>query len=213
MCSPDAPGLKFGREAGFVLLFVSLLNHFFAERGIGFAIRCGKVGAIVTADWEDRDRLRGDYADLSSVNFTPMPAGFIPPFSAVSSIGVVVIERGDRLVVVKLERGWDIPGGHVKERDESMEATAKREVLEEACCTIEMPRVLQVTRSDLFGDAAETWTYIVVMVARLSAMLPFRKAAESTGRRIMGVDEFLEKYTAGPVDRMRETLAVALKAT
>ena len=46
----------------------------------------------------------------------------------------LVAFRGERLLVVRNERGWDLPGGHV-ERGETPDAALRREVMEEACAT------------------------------------------------------------------------------
>jgi len=50
----------------------------------------------------------------------------------ITSVSVVVLNDSKEILTVKLsKRGWDIPGGHVEDRDRDVFKTAKREVMED----------------------------------------------------------------------------------
>jgi len=59
------------------------------------------------------DRRRTDVAAGQVVNFVLRGRGFMPPFDAVTSVSVVPFTEDGRIVSVMLDRGIDLPGGHV----------------------------------------------------------------------------------------------------
>ena len=61
-----------------------------------------------------------------------LPSAAVPP-ERVSGV-FLVASQGGRLLVIRNERGWDLPGGHV-EPGETLDAALRREVMEEACAT------------------------------------------------------------------------------
>jgi len=73
------------------------------------------------------DRRRTDVAAGRVVNFLPREKGFMPPFDAVTSVSVVPFTDDGRLVAVLLDRGIDLPGGHVQEGEQTVEEVARRE--------------------------------------------------------------------------------------
>ena len=77
--------------------------------------------------------------------------------SAVTAAAVVPFLPDGRLVAAILDRGVDLPGGHVARTDGSFEATVRREALEEA--GIELGRLVlaSVIESDYFGPSHLTY--------------------------------------------------------
>jgi 8-oxo-dGTP pyrophosphatase MutT (NUDIX family) len=58
-----------------------------------------------------------------------------PPVDLPISAAVIMIIRGDQLLLTKIHRGWDIPGGHL-EAGETSEQAVIREVYEETGGTL-----------------------------------------------------------------------------
>ena len=105
----------------------------------------------------------------------------------VSAVIALVLDENRKLLVVKNQRGWDFPGGHV-EQNETPEAALHREVLEEAYAKIRNPRLFMsasLERSMLF------------YVAEIAELLHFRAEHETTARTLMEPAEFLAAYDGG----------------
>lgn len=66
--------------------------------------------------------------------------------------------RGDELLMVLLDRGWDIPGGHI-ERGETVEEALSREVSEEAGMTLHAPRLFALNEILLECAQPAEWRY------------------------------------------------------
>lgn len=67
----------------------------------------------------------------STVKLTWQASNSLPPLHLITSVHGFCYRDGRLLLVDLLDRGWDIPGGHM-EPGETPEACFKREVLEEA---------------------------------------------------------------------------------
>jgi len=111
------------------------------------------------------DRRRTDVAAGRVVNFTPRENGFMPPFDAVTSVSVVPFTDDGRLVAVLLDRGIDLPGGHVQEGERTVEEVARREAYEEARIALRNVHVTTVIQSDYYGSAPKELTYMVQAAA------------------------------------------------
>ncbi len=59
------------------------------------------------------DRRRMEVAVGQKVTFVSLRAAFSPPFEQVTSVSVVPVTSDGRLVATVLDRGVDVPGGHV----------------------------------------------------------------------------------------------------
>lgn len=117
----------------------------------------------------------------------------LPPGAEVTAVAVVAI-RGNKVLMVKNPRGWDIPGGHV-EKSESIEQTARRELTEEGCVE---PRKLEFAGylvSDLFPDRP---TYIVIFRTVITVLYPFKDDFETVGRKLMFPAACKENYYGNP---------------
>ncbi len=158
------------------------------------------------------DRRRTDVAAGRVVNFTPRENGFMPPFDAVTSVSVVPFTDDGRLVAVLLDRGIDLPGGHVQEGERTVEEVARREAYEEARIALRNVHVTTVIQSDYYGSAPKELTYMVQAAAFVDRLHPFMPTVESSGRIVVGVDEFLERYTAGDKGLMRHIIDAAREA-
>src|SRR5665811_906361 len=112
--------------------------------------------------------------------------------SAVTSASVVPFLADGRLVAAILDRGVDLPGGHVAVTDESFEATVRREALEEAGVRLGRLVLASVIESDYFGPSH--LTYMLSYVGEVVELGTVSTEHESMGRRVLSVDEFLDGY-------------------
>jgi len=132
---------------------------------------------------------------------------FIPPLSQVTSASVVPVIRPGRIIATILERGPDIPGGHVETYDYTVERTIEREAYEEACIILTQPMYLiGIIASDYATEDATDGTYMLIAAGRVGHTDAFNASFESFGRKEMAHDEFLDQYRAGSSAMMRELI-------
>lgn len=84
-----------------------------------------------------------------------------PVKDARQRIGVagVVANRVGRILLIKTEKaGWELPGGRVEPR-EDLVASLQREVMEEACCEVEVVRLTGVA-SILSAPGVTMFTFL-----------------------------------------------------
>jgi len=155
------------------------------------------------------DRRRTDVATGRVVNFAPREKGFMPSFDAVTSVSVVPFTDDGRLVAVLLDRGIDLPGGHVQEGERTVEELARREAYEEVRIALRNIQVATVIQSDYYGSAPKDLTYMVQVTAFVDHLHPFTPTEESSGRVVVDVDLFLDRYTAGDKGLMRHIIDAA----
>ena len=91
-----------------------------------------------------------------------------------------------------LDRGIDLPGGHVETEDTSVEETVRREALEEAGIELGPLVLASVIESDYFGP--DRLTYMLSYVATVVGFGTVSTEHESSGRRIVSIEEFLSEY-------------------
>lgn len=139
-----------------------------------------------------------------TVNLTLLQdAAHIPPLSAITSVAVVPFVEHGVIVSTVLDRGLDIPGGHVEAIDEDAAATALRECIEETAATLETPLTLIGLIESDFG---ETPTYMVITAAKVRELHPFEKLHEAHARELVSTAEFLARYDAGSKEMMTEII-------
>lgn len=158
------------------------------------------------------DRRRTQVIKGKDVTFTLLdPAAIAPPLEKVTSVAVVPFDRDGNIVTALLERGPDIPGGHMQVGETSLEETVRREAFEEAFITLGKIETACVIQSDYYGATDDKLTYMVVMTGSVGKFHPETPNEESAGRKIMGIEEFLRDYSAGDKDLMRDILGMAQK--
>ncbi len=116
-----------------------------------------------TAPAERPDKRRTPPSGDRPTNFLLMDPDFIPPFDKVTAVSTVAFTADGKIVATEEKRGPDLPGGHVQEGEETAEATARREALEEAGIKFGALHFLRAIQSDRYGTAPEDLTYMVIM--------------------------------------------------
>lgn len=125
----------------------------------------------------------------------------LPEFKAVTSVAVIPFMDETTIVATQLERGLDIPGGHVEALDKDATATAVREAQEEAGIGLALPLCLVGV---IESDYKDVPTYMLVTTTRVAKLNPYTPQLEALGREQVSMDAFLERYTAGSKEMMEE---------
>ena len=120
-------------------------------------------------------------------------------------MGVVPFTDEGLIVTALLQRGVDLPGGHVQDGERTIEEVARRKAIEEAGITLREVHAAEVLQSDYYGP--DDLTYMVLAPAFVDEYRPFTPHEESRGRITLSVEEFLGRYNAGDVEEMRHLIA------
>lgn len=156
-----------------------------------------------------KDRRRTAIAQGQQVNFVLLEPDKVPPIDKITSVAVVPFTPDGRIVAAVLERGVDLPGGHVQETEGTIEETARRETMEEVGITLKDLFVVKVIQSDYYGSAPDDLTYMIATTAFVHEFQTFTPNLESTGRLVLDIEDFLAQYTAGNPEWMRSLVMAA----
>lgn len=130
--------------------------------------------------------------------------------AAITAVFAVAI-NGDRVLAVRNERGWDIPGGHV-EPNETAAVAFHRELYEEAAAKVQSAIPV--------GTIARPHAtqYMLVFAARGVTLGSFAPTGDALDRAMLPDDELLNRYYGDRkllkqvLDAARARLAIALHA-
>jgi 8-oxo-dGTP diphosphatase len=123
----------------------------------------------------------------------------------VTCVLVILFTSDFRIITVTNKRGVDIPGGHVEPEDIDFEATARREVWEEARATVK-----ELTPCGFLEcGSGDHVSYMLIMTGYVDRLDHFVPHAEIAARNIMSVEEFLSVYKAADPDLMRAMIMQA----
>jgi 8-oxo-dGTP pyrophosphatase MutT (NUDIX family) len=131
-------------------------------------------------------------------------------FAQITCVVVLPFTLDGNLVTVRLQRGLDIPGGHVQAHETSIEQVARRETLEEAAVTLAELFLTGIIESDYFGSQTEELTYIIVVSAFVDEIHPFIANDEASERLIIPPQEFLKEYQVGNNEMMGRMIGDAI---
>ncbi|RAL57602.1 hypothetical protein BLD25_01570 [Candidatus Gracilibacteria bacterium GN02-872] len=129
-----------------------------------------------------------------SFNFTFKENDFNFPKDRVTSIAGVIFDENGDIVTIELDRGIDIPGGHIKIGETIKEALI-RECMEEAFIEIDDLKISSIIESDYFGTKKEDLTYMLIFSGKLKKELLFQENKESKKRIYISPKDFLLNYT------------------
>lgn len=159
------------------------------------------------------DRKRTELVKGKKVNFTYLPPHEVRDFAKVTSVCVIPFTDDGQMVATIIDRGIDFPGGHVQQGETTLQQTADREAMEEACITLHPIKVVSYIESDFYGTAPDQLTYMVVTTARVKEILPFKANEEALGREILPPEAFLEKFKNLKADDAAYLVKMALNLT
>lgn len=125
---------------------------------------------------------------------------------AVVCVLALIFTPDGHIVTVTNKRGVDIPGGHVEPDDADFEATARRELKEEAQITAgELSLCGFIERVD-----GNDISYMPIITGFLETIDPFTANDEIMSRDCMTVEEFLSVYKAADTELMRAMIIQAV---
>ncbi|MEK7474414.1 MAG: NUDIX hydrolase [Candidatus Coatesbacteria bacterium] len=137
-----------------------------------------------------------DYAQFDGTTYLVewFPGGTVPPGVRVTQVSAVCV-TGDRQVVLVSADGesWGLPGGH-PEPGESVEETLRREIREEACCTVERSEYLGYQRCTPEGGGAPDYQLRYKCLVKPMEFLPKH---EIRHRKLVPPGEFLGSLAWG----------------
>jgi 8-oxo-dGTP diphosphatase len=152
-----------------------------------------------------QDRRRTDSIPGKRTNFAFLdPLTINPPLEKVTSVAVVPFDEHDNMVAALLKRGIDLPGGHMKEEEKTFEETARRESGEEAFITLGPLHIACVIQSDFYGSDDDDLTYMIVMTGGVHSLDRIVPNEESSGRVFLSPSNFVEGYSVGDKNLMKE---------
>ncbi|WP_177320282.1 NUDIX hydrolase [Lentzea waywayandensis] len=129
---------------------------------------------------------------------------------AIYGVGVVAFSGDDEIVMVRLNRGIEIPAGTVEAADTSLEHTARREAWEEACITLGQLHLVQLMRVE-WHDLAKPAVYVPIYAGKVASMPPFAQRHETYGRIIVSCRQYVDVLGFG-TRRDRERLIANAKS-
>jgi len=122
------------------------------------------------------------------------------PYERVSAVFMIAFEA-QRVLAIKNERGWDIPGGHV-EPGETVNDAMRRELIEEGGATVESPVPFATVQEP--GALKMMLMYTGTGIT-LGEFVP---KPDALGRQLMNVEELMERY-CGDRKLLRELIDAA----
>ncbi len=138
-----------------------------------------------------------------SLNYIICPISENPDDSTIDSVYVFPNNSQAEIMMIKNERGWDIPGGHV-ENGESLEKALERETWEEASISIYTPTPFVSAR---IPGRSKKNKAMLFYHAEINQIFPFTGEYETTERKLVPRPQILEIYSGGNKDLMEAILA------
>ena len=113
-----------------------------------------------------------------------------PKKESLSAVFLIALD-GSKILAIKNERGWDIPGGHI-ERGETHEEALIREVQEEAGASFSNAKLFAFIESD---DQNEYKDKIMLLYTTSDFELGgFTKSEDVLDREVIEIEEFNKRY-------------------
>ncbi len=110
----------------------------------------------------------------------------IPSRDNVSAVFLVAFSN-DKVLAVRNERGWDIPGGHLKNSETLLDGL-KRETLEEAGANFENAKIFAALS---LKNSNRVMLFFTAPFCNLGTFIPSEDALE---RELLSIDELLRRY-------------------
>ncbi len=157
----------------------------------------GESALFCYTETNSNDRKRTIVIKGKDVNFIQLDPDFIPPFDKITSVAVVPFTADGKIVAALLNRGIDLPGGHVLKSEFTIEEVARREAKEETGISLKEVHIAKIIQSDYYGNSLDKLTYMIVTTAFVDEFLEFVPTEECTAREVLTTTSFIDRYSAG----------------
>jgi len=149
----------------------------------------------------------------STIEATSLGVDFVPDIQKTLTSHCIPFTTDGKIVAVNIiNRGIDIPGGHIEENETAIEAM-QRETQEEAKVSVTNPVLIDVWRlvstNNQLGLLQKP--YLLLYAADIISMEDFTPNEETDKRLILEPDDFIEKYF-GDKQQARAMIDAALAA-
>jgi len=115
-----------------------------------------------------------------------------PKKELLSAVFLVAL-NGSKILAIKNERGWEIPGGHI-EPGETHEEALIREVREEAGASFSDAKLLAIVESDNQDKYKDT---VMLFYATKNFKIgKFTPSEDALDREVIEIEEFLRRYNS-----------------
>jgi len=114
----------------------------------------------------------------------------LPQDESISSVFLIALQ-GSKILAIKNERGWDIPGGHVEKGETPKEALI-REVQEEAGVSFSDSKILAIVESD--DEEKYKNKAMLVYTTNNFILGEFNISEDAFDREVIEIDDFLQRY-------------------
>jgi len=132
----------------------------------------------------------------STIVAESLGVGSVPPVQATLSSHCIPFTADGKIVAINvLDRGIDIPGGHIDGDETAIEAM-QREAREEAQITISDPKLIDVWQLSSANAqlGLSKRPYLLLFSAGVESMNDFTANDEVSERLILSPDEFIAQY-------------------
>lgn len=149
----------------------------------------------------------------SVIEATPLGTDEVPGIEKTLTSHCIPFTADGKIVAVTIiDRGVDIPGGHIEDNETAIEAM-QRESKEEAQISIENPILIDVWRLASTNDELGLLEkpYLLLYTATISSMEDFIPNNEASERLILDPEDFIAKYF-GDTQQARAMIDRALAA-
>ena len=114
----------------------------------------------------------------------------LPQKELLSAVFLIAL-NGSKILAIKNNRGWDIPGGHIEE-DETPGEALVREVQEEAGATFLDAKLFAIIESDNQDKYKDK--VMLLYVTKNFFLNEFVPNEDAFGREVIETSEFLDRY-------------------
>ncbi len=149
----------------------------------------------------------------STIEATPLGVEVVPDIQKTLTSHCIPFTTDGKIVAVNIiNRGIDIPGGHIDDGETAIEAM-QREVQEEAQISIQNPALIDVWRLTSTNERLGLLQkpYLLLYAADVASMKDFVPNDETDERLILNPDDFIARYF-GDTQQARAMVDAALAA-
>jgi ADP-ribose pyrophosphatase YjhB (NUDIX family) len=121
-----------------------------------------------------------------NLTLTWQETGEIPTNLNISQVSAFCLNDNNEILIIKNKHGWGLPGGH-PESGETIEESLRREIKEEADCSIKNFKLIgYVEAADPQNDSVEGKKYVQLrFLCRLDKIAEFRAEFETSERQFV----------------------------